>query len=268
MELGRALTFVFRDPRWVRKLGIAVLLGLPSAALGLLFSERFGDVLLAGGVLPTLLGLLPSLLSVPLLGYALRVARNAAAGTDLPLPEWDDPGGLLRDGLKAWGVVTLWTFPVLLAGLVGDFPPGMAEGRGVTTPLVLAVLATLLLSVVEPAAETRLAVSGSFVAGLDVAAAFRTVGRNLGGYVLIVLVFVAGAAVAGGVGAGVLLLAWITAGGQPDTLDAIGLGGAIVTTLFGPYGRLVLYHLYGQAYRQANGRPPSAPPRDDQVGRW
>ncbi len=257
MDVGRAFTYLFRDPRWARKLGIATLLAAATAALRLLDAWGLDDRFLVSGPLaPTVSGAISGLASVPLSGFALRIMQRVTAGTDLPLPEWSDLGGITRDGLKLWAVVTLWGLPATLARLAGDaLSPGPGDGPPSLRGIVL--LVTLVVLVVQPAAEARLATTGSVAAGLDVGTAFRVVGRNLGGYLLLLVVVGLGAAVWFGLSMSLVWLAWRTVGGQPGVRDILNVGIA-VAILF-PYFQFVLYHLYGQAYRRANRGPTPFP---------
>ena len=188
VNIGRAFSYVFRDPQWARKLGIAVVLGLPAAALWLLNEAVLRDRALGSTPLAAIaLDATLRLAWVPLFGFDLRIMRRVAAGTDLPLPTWSDLGGIARDGLKLWVVITLWMLPEEFARLLGD---ALAPEIGDDAPLALRGLAQLIglvVLIVLPAAEVRLAATGSVGAGLDVGAALRTVGRNLGGYLLLLL---------------------------------------------------------------------------------
>ena len=257
MAVGRALTLLFRDPRWGRKLGIGVLLAVPAAALWLLNQLVLRDHVVVGGrVASPVLGAVVNLVSLPLFGFELRLVRRVVAGSDLPLPDWSDFGGILRDGFTLWAVVTVWGLPATLAGLVGEaLSPGMG-GEGPLVLRCLVLLVTLAVFVTQPAAEARLATTGSVAAGLDAGAVFRVVERNLGGYLLLLLLLGVGATVGFGLSIGLVLLAWGAAGGRPGR-DAMDVGIALL--IFFPYVRFVLAHLYGQACARASGAPASAP---------
>lgn len=82
-DLGYLFGFVFRDPRVMPKL----LLG----CLAFLFIPVFG------------LGL------VALAGFGLGTTRGVLRGDDHPMPEWDDLGGILVDGLKVAVVFLAYT---------------------------------------------------------------------------------------------------------------------------------------------------------------
>ena len=82
------LKFPFQDPKWGTKL-------LIGAAL-----------VFANAIIP----LLPAIL---LTGYIARLMRSTARGNDPALPEWDDWGGLLRDGFRLWAASFLYALPLV-----------------------------------------------------------------------------------------------------------------------------------------------------------
>jgi uncharacterized protein DUF4013 len=81
IDFGRAFAFYFEDPDWLKK----TLIGG-----GLYLAGTIGLVLLLAGLL----------LYAMVAGYAMRVMQRAYAGDPRPLPEWEDYGGLMRDGFK------------------------------------------------------------------------------------------------------------------------------------------------------------------------
>jgi hypothetical protein len=85
VDFGRAFQFYFEDPDWVRK----TLIG--------------GGLYLAGTLLLVVLGA-GLLLYAMVAGYAMRVIQRTYAGDPRPLPEWEDYGGMMRDGLKLLGL--------------------------------------------------------------------------------------------------------------------------------------------------------------------
>ena len=263
MDFGRAITFVFRDPAWPRKLLTGALLCVLPAAVSLLTAFLLADGPLgANALLSTLVGVVSGAASAPIYGFVLRIARSVAAGVDLPLPEWGDLGGIVRDGLKVWGVITVWGLPFTLLGLIGFDVDPEAGGGAAGASLALVCLGGLLgiaLFVVVPAATARLATTGSFAAGLDVGAAFGTVRRNLGDYLLIFGITALGALLGLAVINGVVWLVWGGLGGDPTFARLTAVGGAVANILFLPYAFCVQYHLYGQAYFRAN-RGPVLPP--------
>jgi hypothetical protein len=93
MDIGRAISYVTEDERWMTKLGIAVV------------------VILCGSFL---------LIPLPLLvGYQLGIMQNVMAGSKRPLPEWDDLGKLFMDGLNVIIALLVYTAPAWLLLCIG-----------------------------------------------------------------------------------------------------------------------------------------------------
>lgn len=259
MDIARALTYVFQDPGWPRKFLIALaILFVPN----LLNTGSGGD--LGSGLLAIVLGLLGGLF---LFGYALRIARQVAAGTDLPLPEWTAWDRLATDGLKGIAVFFVWLIvPVILATVllvVGGVSVASFgdNGGGIAGAFLLvgclAFLVFLALFVLLPAAVVRLATTGSIAEGLNVGAVVATVRANLGDYLLI-LVLQIGASILLGIVSSVLAFALLGATDGPANWLAAAIV-SLLTSAVSVYFSAFSYHLYGQAYYRAN-RGPVLPP--------
>lgn len=82
------LKFPFQDPKW-------------------------GTKLLIGAVLVFANAIIPLLPAILLTGYIARLMRSTARGNDPALPEWDDWGGLLRDGFRLWAASFLYALPLV-----------------------------------------------------------------------------------------------------------------------------------------------------------
>lgn len=117
------LGFPFKDARWQNKMLIGGLLALASFAL-------FPLMLFLGG-------------------YGLRIMRHTIREGQPALPEWDNWGDLLLDGLRAavvyfvyllpvWvllcGVISCWFLPLVTIPFVATFPTD-AEVQGTATAL-------------------------------------------------------------------------------------------------------------------------------------
>ncbi len=199
MDIGRAFSFPFQDPRWVTKILIAA---------AMVVIPIFGWLVLYG--------------------YGMRITRQVAAGTDIPLPEWEDFGGLFVDGLKLFAVTFIWSLPAaLIGGIAGSGGDGNLAGG------CLSSLISLSIGFVLPVAIARVATTGSFAAGLDVGAVIALVQRNVSDYLLVFVVVVA---------AGIIAV--------------LGLVAVCIGVLFTiPYAYLVTSHVYGQAYYRSQGGP-------------
>jgi hypothetical protein len=179
VDFGRTLGFVFEDPEWLKK----TLLGGLFTLLGIVF---VGTILVGG--------------------YFLRTIRRTARGEARPLPDWDDWGGLFVDGLVAFGVyfvhLLALLLPLLLGGgcLIGLAAAGMGSekggdalgamaGIGMLGLYAIVMLLALLLAVYLPAVLTRVAILGRFGAVLEVRENVGLIRRNLGDYLLALVIF-------------------------------------------------------------------------------
>ncbi len=88
MQIVKAFTYVVQDSNWPKK----VLIGSLVTAVPLV--EAITD------------------------GYQIQTIRNLKAGQPRPLPEWDDVGGLFRQGLGLRLVIYLIYVPLLILTLI------------------------------------------------------------------------------------------------------------------------------------------------------
>lgn len=257
MNIGRALTYLTEDPQWVRKLAIAMLLNLlPTAFLALSFAAMYGKFPARVTLTTTsaIWARVSLLAGVPLLGFGLCSMRNVIAGHDVPLPDWSDWRGLLRDGLMVWGVITIWYLPSNFLDWLGKANPHVADSLS-----QLSSVLTLLASLAMPAAQARLAVTGRFRAGLDVGAVLQLMQSNFGGYLRLLIVTGLGTLV---ISIPFVFAAWLVTGSIADRgsrlLATILLGMGLAILILRPYGELVLNHLMGQVYLKAVSRRPNS----------
>lgn len=209
MDVGRSFTYIFEDPRWLTKLVIGALLGLVPI-VGTFFVN----------------------------GYLLEITQRVVRGEARPLPEWENFGEKLIKGFLLFLIELIYALPlIVLMGLMS----GLFSVSGNTTSEVAAVLAGifgtgfLCLSVIYglafwfalPAIVAQYAVTEEFGAAFRLGEIFRLLRGNIEGYFLVLVM----ALLAGFVG----------------TLGIIACFIGVIFTAF--YGSLVIYHLYGQAYR-------------------
>jgi len=185
VDIGRMFSFVTEDPEWVKKILIGGAFTLASSLIiGIFFVT----------------------------GYWVRLVRNVAAGMARPLPEWDDLGGIFKDGLVAVGVAFVHGLGIMfvvsaIACTVGMLVFGLGAGGGRRNPadeiiaaigglgivgLYLALMVLmLLLQLYLPAALTRVALRGEFAAGFDWRANLEFIKANLANYFLSVVLYFA-----------------------------------------------------------------------------
>lgn len=221
MDIGKAFTFVFEDEQWISKLLIAAAILL----LGIAFSWVL---------------LIPLILAAALLsGYMVAIIRGVIAGDLDSLPEWDNWGDLLVDGIKFWVISVVYALPIIVVGLCLGVPTGIlaeeAEGLSAFLSLILGCfnfLYGIALSLVLPAA------TAFWVANDDLGAAFRFgdvfafLRENLATYLV------------------TFLASWLASliGGLGIWVCGVGL---LVTA---PYAYMVTGHLYGQAYAESTSQ--------------
>ncbi len=175
LDFGRSLGFFFQDPNWIQKLLIGSLFTILSFFL-------IGGVFIAG--------------------YAVRLLRRAARGEPYPLPEWDDLGGMFMEGLSAMAAYLLHILPCIMAFGLLAIPIvllGGKDGEGAPAALfvifpLLAVLLVLFFGVVFyfTAVLTRLAVEERFGAAFEVSENLAFLKRNIGNFVMAIVVFLVG----------------------------------------------------------------------------
>jgi hypothetical protein len=173
LDFGRALSFFFQDPDWVKKILLGSLFTLLTFVLvGVFF----------------------------LAGYVLRVTQRSARGETYPLPDWDDLGGIFTDGLRVFAFYLGYVIPlsilfvipslglVAIEGVDRDGSPIMALA-GVMIIGVITLL-SLIVALYMPAALTRLALKGNIGAGFEFGAILAFIKRNAGNYVLAILIMI------------------------------------------------------------------------------
>ncbi len=226
MDIGRAFTFVGEDPKWVQKLLIG------------------GGLFLLGYLTSIILIGIP--ISLIVFGYLVQVTRNVIAGQERPLPEWNDWGGLLRDGFKWWVATLVLFLPLILIALVVLLPGiivSASETGGSDTGALLLGLGYCLLfplilvyQLLTPVMTGRYATTGSIGQAVRPGSLFALLRANLGGYLIILL-----------------LTLFVTS--FVSLLGFLACGIGLPFTVF--YAYLVNHHLYGQAYRKAQGSLPA-----------
>jgi Protein of unknown function (DUF4013) len=189
LDFGQAFKFVFEDPDWIVKVllgGLFVLLS--SLLIGIPFTA----------------------------GYGVRVIKRTARGEARPLPAWDDLGGLFGEGLKPIGLYLLHLLAIgivpagigcVLALLGGGLSAAAHSGRaedavggvialGIFLLYGVVLVLSLALAVYFPAALTRMVLLDRFGAGFEVRENLGYIRRNLGNYLIALLLYLVASFVA------------------------------------------------------------------------
>jgi hypothetical protein len=181
------------------------------------------------------------ILSFALTGYALEIIRRVYSGAPQELPEWDDLGDMFVRGLVASLGMFLWMLPLMslfVASVVAGFALDDSGTLGVASLCVLSPLLLLISVFVLPIVFARYAIEREFSAMFEFGAIVAEARNALGALALAAVL--AAAALFASIVVGTLLC----------------LIGTIVTV---PFAYLVVAHMYGQVYREAQ-TPAAAPP--------
>jgi MFS family permease len=152
MDIGRAFSYPFKDPKWLTKVLIFALL---------VFVPIFGWIVN--------------------IGYSLRIMKNVFEGNDVPLPEWDHFGLMFAEGLKAFFVAIVWFIPAIVIGLLLNLVDNFIFT--LLSRIVFALGAAFVWAAVVP-----VALSGEIAEGLKFEAIIERVRANLGDYIIILVV--------------------------------------------------------------------------------
>ena len=236
----QVLAYPFRDPNWGNKLLVG------------------SAVMLAGMIVPVV----PTLF---VMGYFARLLRQVIADGEWRLPEWDNWGQMLTDGLKLLGASLVYSLPAIVLMIVAYglwfvpsfmpfFQAGIDESQAGTLVAafmgafmlgwVLMHLATLLGLVAllfQPPAMAHMVAKGSFGAAFRIREWWRIVRANWAGFAL-AFVIAAGLGMAVYAIMGVLYMTLVLCFLMPFVLAPLEV-----------YALMIAGMVFGQAYRTGVG---------------
>ncbi len=184
--LSTLLTFPFKDPAWFKKLLILALM-----------------IFLASAV--------PIIPLIFVAGYMARLARRIVVDKAGPvLPEWDDLGGIFRDGWRPLAVIFTYLLPIIIIFSVvwlvaflpmmavssswsgtgnqnmdpGEFVIFMLSNLAAVAGFAFAGVISLLLSIVLPAAAVHSVVKEKYSSAFHLKAWWPIFAANFGGFFL------------------------------------------------------------------------------------
>ncbi len=173
MDFGKALSFVFQDKDWLRKIGMASLITF----IGMLCLILPGAIFLSG--------------------YMVTLARNVKDGVEHPLPGTDDWGSIFSEGARVFGIMIVYNLPLILLSCVlggsGAFLQSMSEdGGGVGSVLVLinnclSLPLGLLTGLMMMAALVRYIQFGEMSAAMNFGATWQLLRSNIADFFLVIL---------------------------------------------------------------------------------
>ncbi len=156
MNIGKAFSFIFEDPRWVTKVAIGALVLILSGMFSWLLIGILGFFIIAG--------------------YGLEVLRNVRRGDLYPMPEWRDRWGeWLVLGVKAFVAIFVWSLPAIIVAipmslgfaLIGNNNAAAVGGLVATCFGCLVFIWTVVVLLATPVIYIRLAETE------DLSSAFR-----------------------------------------------------------------------------------------------
>jgi hypothetical protein len=226
MDIGKSFTYVFEDKKWIEKI-------------------------LIGG----LLMLVPILGLLLLYGYGVQLVRNVRSHKPEPLPEWDDWGTKIVEGLKLVVVLFIWSLPLIVLGFLMSFPLALAgnsdSGSSIASLFSVcfscfAFLYGLVIWLATPGIIIKFAETGELAEGFKFGDILDFTKKHLGQIIIVALVSWVVYMIAGLIGA---------------VLCLVGL----VFTMF--WATLVQFHLVGQIGLEAAApaRPLESLPAEEPV---
>lgn len=214
-----------------------------------------GLVILVSFIIP----IIPYLLAI---GYSMRIMRQVIAGEKPRMIAWDDWEGMLKDGLKLFGVRFVYSLPLLLVFLpvmlVFFVTPLLAAAFENENLFFISFLAfpvfmvcllpfSLAFALIIPAPEAHVAATQEFSAGFRVGEWWPIFRKNIGGFLVAFLV-IYGVSMVVSVAFQIIFMTVILLCLMPIVLPA-----------FSFYMLLVQHTLFAQAYREGREKLTAAP---------
>ena len=208
MDVGRAFVFTFEDTDWLKKI-----------------------------VLVAIIGLIPIVGQIWLLGWSTEITRRVIKKDPIQLAGFDDFGGTLVLGLKAFVIGFVYSIPMFIFIMPPSIAPVLFDSNEssalislvITCCSCLMLLYAILLAFIFPAAFGELAATDQLGSAMNPGRIIELLRAKPGAYVIAWL----GAILAGFIGGVGIILCMV---------------GVIFTMA---YAYAIIGHLYGQAYVQA-----------------
>jgi hypothetical protein len=258
VQLDRALRFMFLDPDWPMKLGVAILvLGAPGLATAI-----------ASATLDTVLGLavFGLALLVQLVGaiilythYSRIIESIALEGRDLPLPPEAPILDMIERAIRlvCFGLILSVTMIPLLCVVacpVAVIAPMVDSAGGVVAALLATILLLFTVGLIVAAYSllgfSRYVVTGDFGGSLNPGTLLRIFQSNPGGWLLAAFFPVL-------LGVIISIIRQVFIWLLPDAGVLDDVLNTLLSTPISAYTTLVGFHLAGQAYRLSNQLVPN-----------
>lgn len=263
MDVPRALHFMFLDPSWPVKLGVAVLLLTVPGVAATLAAQSLDT---GSGVVVFGLAAVVSFVGGALLysHYTRIIAMIAQDGQDLPLPSAVSAMEMIERAIMQviYGLVLAITMIPLLCVVACPFglvASSIESGGGALAALIAALLLILTLGVVMIGygllGFSRYVVTEDFSGSLNPGNLIRLFRANPGDWLIAALLPALFSAAVAILREGVL---WI----MPSDSVWDDVINTVISTPITAYTTLIGFHLAGQAYRLASQFESARPSRD------
>lgn len=225
MNFGRAFTYAFEDPEWLKKVGIAALVIL-----------------------------IPVIGGIVLMGWGLEITRRVINNDPQPLPDWSNFGSFLSNGFKELVTVIAYLLPVIViygCGITLTIGIAAAAGNndnsnaasGIATVVMLCMYCFVILFalaaglLIQPALG-NLAATGELSAAFRFNEVFGLLRAAIGPYLLSILAIALAAIILSPIGSAICGIGVLATSAYLTTLSS---------------------HLHGQAYNAAKAVQNAAP---------
>jgi hypothetical protein len=220
MDIGKSFGYAFEDDQWITKILIAAAILLGGIVLGIF--------------------VIPAFLAAFLLsGYGVEITRRVINRNPQVLPDWDNWGDLIIDGLKVWVIGIVYALPMILVSMCLGIPgaalsqdaPGWSSFFS-SVAGCLNFLWSIVVLILTPAAIAFFVVNDDLGAAFRFGDVFNFVRDNFANYLI------------------VLVMSWVT-----GIIASLGFLFCFLPGLVtAPYAIWVMNHLYGEAYLDGIGR--------------
>jgi hypothetical protein len=164
-DFGASFTFMFKDPNWVTKYLIGILIALVP------------------------------ILNLAWAGYGVGIIRNMAQGKENPLPEWDSIGDKFKDGLFVAIAGLVYNLPLILVACLASLPAMLVPSNdpdSASTMLIVTyslvgccvLVYVLLYSFMMPAMLIHYARNNTLGSLFQFKEIIRLVNTNIGQYLM------------------------------------------------------------------------------------
>lgn len=224
MNVGKSLQFMFDDENWLSKLGLGALISL-----------------------------IP-ILNFAWAGYYIQLMRNVSDKVELPLPQWDELGEKLIQGLLITVAALVYVLPAVLflclpMGILTL--PVFFQDSDIQGPLAVFTtfggmaliccigLYLLAFSFFFPAVQLRYSRTGEFASCFQIREIISLISSHVNDYLVAWLVVLVVGMVIGAVASGIgMLIGWIPCLGQVAVWAISAIAGAWTSVVYA--------HLFGQ----------------------